>query len=290
MFEGFERKRLDVGGITINLVVAGSGPPLLLLHGYPQTHAMWRKIAPELARRFTVVASDLRGYGDSSKPAAGKGHEGYSKRRMAADQVEVMRRLGFESFFLAGHDRGGRVGHRLALDHLDAVLGLAVLDIAPTHAMYGTTDMEFARAYYHWFFLIQPFDLPERLIGADPGYFLRRKLGQWGRDDSAFDDGALEEYLRCFDERTIHASCEDYRASATIDLEHDQADMDAGRRVGCPVLALWGEKGFVGRKYDVVAEWRRRADDVRGHGLPCGHFLPEEAPEETLAALREFFA
>jgi haloacetate dehalogenase len=234
------------------------------------------------------VAADLRGYGDSSKPVGGDRHLAYSKRAMANDLVKAMASLGFDRFSVAGHDRGGRVGHRLALDHPERLERLAVLDIAPTHAMYTGTDMEFAHAYFHWFFLIQPFDLPERLIGSDPEYFLRRKLGQWGRDGDAFTHEAMSEYLRCFTPETIHASCEDYRASATVDLEHDQASIESGQKVECPVLALWGEKGFVGRKYDVIAEWRKWAAEVSGRGLPCGHYLPEEAPEETLAALLEF--
>lgn len=287
MFEGFEQRRIQTGGAEINLLKGGDGPPLLLLHGYPQTHVMWHKIALQLAEDFTVVAADLRGYGDSSKPAGGEGHSGYAKRAMARDQVEVMERLGFDSFRVAGHDRGGRVAHRMALDHPERVEKLAVLDIAPTHTMYTTADMEFARAYYHWFFLIQPYDLPERMIGADPEYYLGKKIGQWGRDEEAIMPEAFAEYLRCFTPETIHASCEDYRASASIDLVHDEEDLD--RKLGCPVLVLWGEKGFVGNKYDVVATWREKAENVRGRSLPCGHFLPEEAPDETLKELREFF-
>lgn len=287
MFEGFENQRIEVSGAEIKVVKGGSGPPLLLLHGYPQTHVMWHKIAPQLAEDFTVVATDLRGYGDSSKPSGGEDHSGYSKREMARDQVEVMERLGFDTFHVAGHDRGGRVSHRMALDHPERVEKLAVLDIAPTHTMYTTTDMEFARAYYHWFFLIQPYDLPETLIGADPEYYLRKKIGQWGRDEEAFTPEAISEYLRCFTPETIHASCEDYRASASIDLAHDEEDLS--RKLACSLLVLWGEKGFVAKKYDVVSTWKEKAENVRGRSLPCGHFLPEEAPEETLEEMRKFF-
>ena len=288
LFPSFKPHRIRTSGAEIHCVVGGSGPPLLLLHGYPQTHAMWHKIAPRLAERYTVVCSDLRGYGDSAKPDGGERSLNYSKRAMAADQVEVMRALGFARFRLAGHDRGGRVAHRLVLDHPDAVLRLAVLDISPTRIMYGRTDKAFATAYYHWFFLIQPFDLPERLIGADPVYYLRKKLGGWSSGLQHFDERALAEYERCFsDLRTIHATCEDYRAAAGIDLEHDAADAD--QRITCPLLVLWGEKGVVNRLFDPIRDWGSVANDVRGRTLPTGHFLAEEAPEETLAEFRDFF-
>ena len=288
LFPGFRSREIETSGARIRCVAGGSGPPLLLLHGYPQTHAMWHRIAPRLAERFTVVCADLRGYGDSSKPDGGPGHVNYSKRAMALDQVELMRALGFARFRLAGHDRGARVAHRLCLDHPHAVESVAMLDISPTRIMYGHTDMAFATAYYHWFFLIQPFDLPERLIGADPVYYLRRKLAGWSSGLGHFDPRALAEYERCFaDPATIHATCEDYRAAATIDLEHDAADADA--RIECPLLALWGTKGVVNRLFDPVADWKSAARDVRGKVLPSGHFLAEEAPEETLAELLAFF-
>jgi haloacetate dehalogenase len=289
LFPGFAGRRVRTTGAEIHCVVGGSGPPLLLLHGYPQTHAMWHRIAPALAERHTVVCSDLRGYGDSAKPDGGERHIDYSKRAMAADQVELMRALGFDRFGLAGHDRGGRVAHRLCLDHPQAVERVAVLDISPTRLMYDKTDKAFATAYYHWFFLIQPFDLPERLIGADPVYYLRRKIGAWSGGLAHFDPRALAEYERCFaDLATVHATCEDYRAAATIDLEHDAAD--AAARVTCPLLALWGDKGVVNRLFDPIRDWRSVATDVRGRALPSGHFLAEEAPAETLAALAAFFA
>ncbi|MBK6806126.1 MAG: alpha/beta hydrolase [Betaproteobacteria bacterium] len=292
LFPGFRSARIEGAGATIACVVGGSGPPLLLLHGYPQTHAMWHRIAPALARRYTVVCADLRGYGDSSKPPTDASHAPYAKRAMAADMVAAMRALGHPRFRLVGHDRGGRVAHRLAVDHPDAVEKVAVLDIAPTLAMYEKTDRAFATAYYHWFFLIQPFDLPERLIGADPVAYLRTKIGGWGSGGTAFfDPRALAEYERCFgDPATIHATCEDYRAAASIDLEHDAADRAAGRRVRCPLLALWGERGVVHRLFDPMAEWRAVADDVRGRPLSCGHYLAEEAPDATLADLDAFLA
>ncbi|MEP7182817.1 MAG: alpha/beta hydrolase [Betaproteobacteria bacterium] len=289
LFPGFTAYRIATAGAEIHCESGGSGPPLLMLHGYPQTHAMWHRIAPALAESFTVVCPDLRGYGDSSKPDGGGRHVNYSKRAMAQDMVELMRTLGFARFRLAGHDRGGRVAHRLTLDHPDAVERVAVLDISPTRIMYGQTDQAFATAYYHWFFLIQPFDLPERLIGADPVYYLRRKIGSWSGGLSYFDPRALAEYERCFaDPATIHATCEDYRAAASIDLGHDAADAD--KRIECPLLALWGEKGVVNRLFDPIRDWGRVATDVRGRTLPTAHFLAEEAPGETLAELRAFFA
>ena len=287
MFEGFERVRIETEGASINAVCGGKGPPVLLLHGYPQTLVMWHLAAPRLAESFTVVATDLRGYGDSSKPEGGANHAAYSKRSMAADQVEVMEALGFGSFAAIGHDRGGRVAHRMALDYPERVTKLAVLDIVPTHYVFATADKELATAYYHWFFLIQPYDLPERLIGADPGYFLGKKLGGWGTGIEVFAPEAYAEYERCFsDPKTIHASCEDYRAAATIDLEHDEADRD--QRVECPLLALWGEKGVVEKLYEVLEVWSEYARNVRGRTLPCGHYLPEERPGETVGELVSF--
>jgi haloacetate dehalogenase len=287
MFEGFSTRDVDTSGARVHLRVGGNGPPVLLLHGYPQTHAMWHRIAPELAKRFTVVAADLRGYGDSGKPPAGADHAGYSKRSMAKDQIEAMQALGHERFAVVGHDRGARVTHRMCLDHPERVMRAAVLDICPTATMFAATDKAFATAYYHWFFLIQPFDLPERLIGADPGYYLGRSIGSWSRTGDVFAPEALAEYQRCFKKpETIHATCEDYRAAASIDLEHDAAD--ASKKVQCPLLVLWGSKGVVGRMFDPIAAWREKAGDVSGQAIECGHFLPEERPQETLAALLAF--
>ena len=289
LFPGFTSRRIATSGTEINLIVGGSGPPLLLLHGYPQTHAMWHRIAPRLAQHFTVVCADLRGYGDSGKPVSEPDHCTYSKRAMAQDQVDVMHALGFERFALAAHDRGARVAHRMARDHPGRVERLAVLDISPTAIMYAKTDKAFATAYYHWFFLIQPYDLPERMIGADPGYYLRKTVGGWDTAGLAvFDPVALAEYERCFrDPATIHATCEDYRAAATIDLAHDAAD--TGRKIDCPLLVLWGEKGVVHRFFDPFADWNSVASDVRGKALPSGHYLAEEAPDATSAELLTFF-
>jgi haloacetate dehalogenase len=291
MFEGFTDQRIPLAtGVTLRARMGGEGPPVLLLHGYPQTSACWHAVAPRLvAAGFTVIASDLRGYGASDKPAATPDHATYSKRAMAADQVELMRHLGHDRFCLAGHDRGGRVAHRAALDHPDAIARVAVLDIAPTATMYALTDRDFATAYYHWFFLIQPAPLPERLIGAEPDFYLLRKLGGWGGKGLFFAPEALVEYLAAFrDPACVAATCEDYRAAATIDLEHDAAD--AGKRIAAPLLVLWGASGVVGRLYDVLATWREKARTVTGQPLPTGHYLPEEAPAETADALAAFFA
>jgi len=287
MFEGFECRRIETSGTTINARIAGDGPPVLLLHGYPQTHLIWHAVAPRLAETHTVVATDLRGYGDSGRPASDETHAAYSKRAMAADQVEVMQALGFERFAVVGHDRGARVAHRMARDHGGQVERLAVLDIAPTAHMYQATDKAFATAYYHWFFLIQPHPLPERMIGADPAFYLDWILDGWCKTPGAIAPEARADYLRCFaDPAAIHASCEDYRAAATIDLEHDAAD--GGEKIAMPLLALWGRDGVVARSCDVLATWRAVAADVTGHAVPGGHFVPEEAPAETLAALAAF--
>jgi haloacetate dehalogenase len=288
MFQDFERKQIQTSGATIDLVVGGSGPPLLLLHGYPQTHAMWHLVAPRLAREFTVVAPSLRGYGDSSKPDGGADHAAYSKRAMGQDQVEVMQSLGFDRFAVAGHDRGGRVAYRLAFDRPEVVEKLAVLDIVPTYVVYDSVNRLIATAYYHWFFLIQPYDLPERLIGADPEYFIRTSLARWSRGGlEMFDEAALVEYIRCFcNPATIHATCEDYRAGASLDFEADEADFGR-RKIACPTLALYG-RGL--DRLGALDVWRAWCDDVQGQAFDCGHFLPEEAPEDTYAALRAFFA
>jgi haloacetate dehalogenase len=285
MFEGFEHTTITTSGATINLVKGGQGSPVLLLHGYPQTHVMWHKIAPQLAKDFFLVMPDLRGYGDSSKPPDGENHSGYCKRATAQDQVEVMEQLGFKQFAVVGHDRGGRVAHRMALDHPGRITKLTTLDIVPTHKLYNDVTKEMASVYYHWFFLIQPAPFPETLIGNNPEFYLNSMLGRL--KPQAITPEAFAEYLRCFsDSATIHGTCEDYRAAASIDLIHDEADR--GRKVTCPMLALWAEKGLMHRKYDVVAVWRDYAAQVSGKALPGGHFLPEEVPTETLAALRAF--
>ena len=284
MFEGFRTEVVDVEGARIRARVGGDGPPLLLLHGNPQTHAMWHLLAPRLAEDFTVVATDLRGYGDSSKPASDEEHAPYSKRTMAEDQISVMRHLGFERFDLCGHDRGGRVGYRMALDHPGVVTRLAVLDIVPTWEAFSRAGMSFGLGYWHWFFLAQPYDLPERLLAADPENALFRNGVE------AFAPEALQEYKRCLrDPETIHAICEDYRAAATIDFAHDAEDLEAGRRIACPLLVLWGNRGNLEEWYDVLEVWRGWAEDVEGRAIDSGHYIPEEAPEETLSEVRAFF-
>ena len=287
LLPGFRRSRIKTSGAEINTFVKGEGAPLLLLHGHPQTLVCWHKVAPKLAERFTVVLTDLRGYGDSSKPDGGKDSVGYSKREMARDQVEVMRALGFARFHAAGHDRGGRVLHRLLLDHPAAVTRAAVLDIAPTAMMYAKVTKDFAMRYMWWFFLSQPAPLPETLIGNNLDFYLQAHINKQNKTPGAIDPLALEEYRRCYTPETLHAVCEDYRAAAGIDLIHDAADAD--KRIACPLLALWGEKGVVGSTYDVRETWREKATDVRGESLPCGHYLPEEAPELVIERLGAFF-
>jgi len=285
MFEGFTQQQLTTSGTTIRFVKGGDGPPLLLLHGYPQMHVMWHKIAPRLAQDFTVVAADLRGYGDSGKPPGDPQHLSYSKRVMAQDMVEVMQQLGYESFLLVGHDRGARVSHRLTKDHPQRVRRLALLDIIPTRTMFQIVNKEMATNTFHWFFLIQPYDFPERVIGAAADYFIRSRFERV-KDPQVFPPAAVAEYVRCFTPEAIHGMCEDYRAGASIDLVHDEADFD--RKVTCPLLVLWSATGYVGRTQDVLGVWRDYAPDVRGQSLPCGHYLPEEMPDETYAVLRDY--
>jgi haloacetate dehalogenase len=294
LFPGFLLEKRVANGVRINVrhnVGAAARPALLLLHGFPQSHVIWHRIATELADRYTLVMPDLRGYVDSDKPVGPGDHSTYSKRTMAADQIELMRGFGFESFFVCGHDRGARVAHRLALDHPHAVRKLMLLDISPTLTMYERTTREFATLYYHWFFLIQPAPLPEKLIGADPRFYLQRKIGAWGSGATAFfDPRAVAEYERCFDvPEAIHAMCEDYRAAATIDLDHDRAD--AHRRIECPLRVLWGVRGVVNRLFTPIEDWQPKARlPVTGRTTPTGHYIPEEAPELLLDEMRTFFA
>lgn len=288
-FPGFTRHRIDTAGASINLVTGGSGPPLLLLHGYPQTHVMWRKVAPRLAADFTVVVPDLRGYGDSSKPPAGADFAAYSKRALAQDQIEVMKALGHDRFAVAGHDRGARVTHRLVRDHPDKITRAALLDIVPTLYRFETIDQKAATGSFHWFFLIQGRGLPERLIGSESEFYLRHMFGTLLRDQGAIEPAAFAEYLRCFQApETIRATCDEYRAGASIDLAHDRADL--AQKVKLPLLILWGQHSGQGSGYDLLKVWRDHAENVRGHGIDSGHFIPEEKPDEVCAALREFFA
>lgn len=292
MLEGFTRTEIATSGARIVTTHGGSGPPLLLLHGNPFTHVHWHHIAPRLARNFTVVCADLRGYGDSSKPPGGDDHSAYSFRAMALDQVEVMAALGFDQFGVAGHDRGARVVHRMCLDHPAKITQAAILDIIPQHHLFNNLAAEWVTAYYHWFFMVQPYDLPERLMGADPEYVIRRKLSKTAQGTSFFAPGALAEYIRCFkNPETIHAMCEDYRATATVDFAMDNVDFAAGRKVTTPLLLLWGANGSVGRHFKPLEIWQHYASDIRGaEALPCDHYLAEEAPNETYRALDSFFA
>ncbi|RDV00004.1 alpha/beta fold hydrolase [Trinickia dinghuensis] len=289
-FADFTPFRVDADGVEIFGQTGGDGPPLLLLHGHPQTHRIWDRCVERLAKHFTVVATDLRGYGRSGKPASDNTHAPYSKRTMAADQVAVMRHFGFERFFVCAHDRGARVAHRMALDHPDAVERMMLLDIAPTLAMYEATDRAFATAYFHWFFLIQPHPLPETLIGADPEAYVKGVMGNRHAGLAPFEPDALREYCDALcSPGAVHAMCEDYRASATIDLEHDRADLERGRKIGCPLRVLWGGEGVVARCFDPLREWQRVARDVSGRALPCGHYIPEEAPDALIAEIHDFF-
>ena len=286
-FPGFKKLTAKTSGATINFVTGGNGPGLLLLHGYPQSHIEWRKIAPQLAQKFTVVAADLRGYGDSSKPPDGENHFGYSKRATAQDQVEVMASLGFQKFSVVGHDRGGRVAHRMALDHPDRVTKVAVLDIVPTYKLFHNVTKEWATSSFHWFFLIQQAPFPETVIGNSAEFWLKSRFLRL--PETALSKEAFAEYLRCFrDPAMIHASCEDYRAGASIDLDHDAADRD--RKISCPLLALWGEHGDMHRLYNVLDTWRERASNVSGKPVPSGHFIAEEIPDILLAELNKFLS
>ena len=289
LFPGFESELIEVNGVKIMARKGGSGRPLLLLHGHPQTHAIWHRVAQQLAKSHTVVMTDLRGYGDSSKPQGSQDHLNYSKRVMALDQIEVMRYFGFSEFDVLAHDRGARVAHRLALDHPKAVKRLVLLDIAPTLAMYEKTSNQFARSYWHWFFLIQPAPMPERLIEADPSAYVRDVLGRRSAGLAPFDARALAEYVRCIElPGAAHGLCEDYRASASIDLIHDQLDIDTKNFLHQPLLVLWGEQGVVNQCFEPLKEWTKLAVNVKGHALPCGHYIPEEAPELMLSQVQSF--
>jgi haloacetate dehalogenase len=291
LFPGYRPHVADVGdGQSIHALVGGHGPPLLLLHGHPQTHAIWHRVAPVLAQHFMLVLADLRGYGASSKPPGEADHGNYSKRTMARDMLRLMQSLGHARFDVLAHDRGARVAHRLAADHADAVQRVVLLDIAPTLAMYEQTSEAFARAYWHWFFLIQPAPLPERLIEADPAAYLRDVMGRRSAGLSPFDPRAWAAYEAALAQPgAAHGVCEDYRAAAGIDLVHDRADREAGHRLAQPLLVLWGEQGVVQRCFRPLDEWRRVATDVRGGPLPCGHYIAEEAPEALLAQVLPFF-
>src|SRR5262245_28662657 len=279
MFEGSERRRIDIDEVTINCMTGGSGPPVLMLHGFPQCLAMWGRVAPQLARDFTVVCADLRGYGDSSKPQASSDASNYSFRAMAADQVAVMKHLGFDRFHVVGHDRGGRTAYRMTLDRPASILTMTVMDIAPTYTMFMDTNRKVAGAYWHWYFLSQPEPFPERMIGHDPDLFYETCLVGWGRSRiSDFNREAMAEYRRCWrDAGMIHGSCADYRAAAGVDLDHDTADLD--RKVGCPALVFYGTNGVIARLYDIPAEWQKRCTAMATASVPGGHFFVDQFPD-----------
>ena len=286
-FSGFKKHRIRTSGATINAVSTGSGEPVLLLHGYPQTMACWHEIAPELAKKYSVVCADLRGYGGSSKPKGLPDHSNYSKRAMALDMVELMSALGHEKFHLVGHDRGGRVAHRLARDHGKRVQTLTVLDISPTLKMFESTNLAFATAYYHWFQMLQPAPLPEKMLQGIVPFNILGRVGRSELDLSAFNKAAIREYVNAFkDPKAIHASCEDYRAAGTIDLVHDRRDLR--KKIRMPVMALWGKRGVIHKLFNCLEDWREVAENVSGRAIDCGHFIPEEASAKTLAEIRRF--
>ncbi len=288
MFENFETFDIDCNGVNVHGVAGGEGPPLLLLHGYPQTHAMWHKVAPDLARHYRVVAADLRGYGRSGKPETDADHSPYSKRAMASDLIALMNQMGFAQFRIVAHDRGARVAHRMAMDWPDSVIEMILLDIAPTREMYQLADTAFARAYWHWYYLITPAPFPEKMIERDPEHYWLSKCGSGAAGLEPFSPDALEDYLACFaDPDVIHASCEDYRAAIGIDIQHDDADGD--RKVECPLRVIWGERGVIEQCFDALALWRLRASNVSGFSLPGGHYLAEELPDAVYQSIREFF-
>jgi haloacetate dehalogenase len=292
-FPEFEQKKITLpsedGPIEIACQIGGSGPPLLLLHGFPQTKAIWHEVAPALAKHFTVVASDLRGYGESSKPHGKSDHSTYSKRALAADQHAMMKSLGYDQFFLLGHDRGGRVSHRLAADFPDSVLRLMVLDISPTLSMYDQTSMDFAKGYWHWFFLIQPEPIPETLIGANPEFWLKNHMGRHA-GTGIFSPDRWNEYLAgASNALSMHAMCEDYRAAATIDLVHDRADREVNKQLEMPLRVMWGEHGLVNKCFKPIEDWQKVAKNVSGKTVPCGHYIPEEMPELVIEEARSFF-
>ena len=294
IFPGFTEKSISVsstdGPIDISFQEGGNGPAILLLHGFPQTKAIWELVAPELSKSFTVIAADLRGYGQSSKPHGKPDHSTYSKRSMATDQHSLMKSLGHDQFFLLGHDRGGRVAHRLAMDYPESVKKLMVLDISPTLTMYENTSMEFARGYWHWFFLIQPEPIPEAMIGANPEFWLKNHMGRHA-GTGIFSTARWAEYLAgASDKAGMHAMCEDYRAAAAIDLEHDRLDRDQGKKLQMPLRVLWGEHGLVNKCFDPITDWGRIATEVSGNRAPCGHYIPEELPELVIENSKQFFA
>jgi haloacetate dehalogenase len=286
MFDGFTRKQINTRGAQINLVEGGEGYPVLLLHGYPQTHTCWHRVAPRLAEHFRVVCPDLRGFGDSAKPPSDTEHLAYSKRVMAGDQLEVMQHLGFNEFAVVGHDRGARVAHRLALDHPEQITKLALLDIIPTRTAFANVDKAMATAAFNWFFSIQPDDLPERLIGAEPAFYLQWILDHWSGKPDALAAEAVAEYQRCFNASTIRATNEEFRAAATIDLAHDEADKE--KKISCPLLLLWSAASW--QSFDILETWRAHAEKVQGKAFDCGHFLSEEDPEQTAAELLRFLS